>query len=130
MEWFGLRNKNNKSFGGFRCVCSVCHQPCKELSSFCSKKCEEKYNIQYAKLIEFDKKYTNCTLKQCDERQEIVKQCEALSWSDLDWETDDNRSEWAHSLEFDKWLHIRCLQDADRENIEVKIMRKELGVDG
>jgi hypothetical protein len=73
-----MTKKLNNSFGGFRCICSVCNKPCKELSCFCSKKCEEKFNIQYAKLIEFDKKYPNCTLKQCDERQRIVAECEKL----------------------------------------------------
>ena len=58
------------------CRCSVCNKICKKISCFCSKKCEEKYNKKYAKLIQWDKDNPNPTWDQCDERQDIVIECE------------------------------------------------------
>ena len=59
-----------------RCICSVCNKPCKNISCFCSSKCEEYYNIKFARLIQWDKDNPKPTYKQCDERQRIVEELE------------------------------------------------------
>ena len=58
-----------------RCICNICDKSCKELSPFCSKRCEEKHSQKYARLIEWDKANPNPTWEQCDERQRIVAEC-------------------------------------------------------
>jgi len=59
----------------FGCLCSMCDKPCKTLSPFCSEKCKQKYNKQYAKIIQWDKDHPNPTWDQCDERQKIAEEC-------------------------------------------------------
>ena len=61
-----------------RCLCNICNKPCKEISMFCSDECKDKYEIKYAKLIEWDKQNPHPTYKQCDERQRIVEECKRL----------------------------------------------------
>lgn len=55
--------------------CNMCSRRCKEIAVFCSKKCQEKWEKQYQKLIQWDKEHPNPSWEQCDERQLIVAQC-------------------------------------------------------